>query len=97
MCTACSYCLRHCPESIHIKSYMEIYNTYMLTGDIEKTRERNNWYHKFGPLMHEKKRPVDCTACGSCESECTQYLPIIERLEWLDKQFGDQIRTIDGL
>ena len=84
LCTSCGYCLNHCPEHINIRSYMEIYNMYMLTGSLEQTRERSNWYHSFGPLYKDGARPADCTQCRACEEECTQYLDITRRLEWLD-------------
>lgn len=83
MCTSCNYCLSHCPEEINISSFMEIYNTYMLTGDKNSTRERYNWYTQFGPLYKSSRKAADCTQCGACEEECTQYLNIIERLEWI--------------
>jgi len=85
MCTSCGYCLSHCPEKINIRSYMEIYNTYMLSGSMENTRERSTWYHSFGPLYQSGPGPADCTQCKACEEECTQYLDITSRLEWLDK------------
>lgn len=84
LCTSCGYCLRHCPENINIKSYMEIYNNWRLSGSLEITKERYNWYHNFGPLNDTKKYPSDCTECHACEEECTQYLKITERLKWLD-------------
>ena len=31
------------------------------------------------PMAHAAR----CTACGTCESRCTQKLPIIERLKYL--------------
>ena len=62
---------------------MEIYNTYMLTGDKNSTRERYNWYTRFGPLYKRNKNAGDCTQCRACEEECTQYLNIVERLEWI--------------
>lgn len=90
MCTSCGYCLRHCPEEINIKAYMEIYNTYMLTQSENHTLERYKWYHKFGPLMDDAKRAGDCAQCHDCEPHCTQYLNIVERLAWIDEKFGDQ-------
>ena len=85
LCTSCGYCLRHCPENINIKAYMEIYNTWQLSGSLEVTKERYNWYHQFGPLYGNKKYPSDCTECLACEEECTQYLKITDRLKWLDE------------
>ncbi len=88
LCTACGYCLSHCPEEIDIRNYMEIYNIFELTNSKEATKKRYEWYHKFGPLHTATKKPADCTQCTNCEEECTQYLNIVERLEWLDKEFG---------
>jgi predicted aldo/keto reductase-like oxidoreductase len=84
MCTSCGYCLAHCPEKINIRSYMEIYNHYQLIGSVRETRERSDWYHQFGPLYGDDKRPSDCSECLACEQECTQFLNITDRLKWID-------------
>ncbi len=84
MCTSCGYCLAHCQENINIKSYMEVYNTYILTKNMQTTRERHKWYRNFGPLLHTPEAST-CTQCRNCEQECTQYLDIVERLEWIAK------------
>jgi predicted aldo/keto reductase-like oxidoreductase len=86
LCTSCGYCLAHCPEHINIRSYMEIYNQYRLTGSVEEARKKSNWYHQFGPLYGDDKRPSDCTECLACEQECTQYLNITDRLKWIDER-----------
>jgi predicted aldo/keto reductase-like oxidoreductase len=85
MCTSCGYCLAHCPEKINIRSYMEIYNHYQLTGSVKETKGKSKWYHQFGPIFGDDKRPSDCTECLACEEACTQYLNITERLKWLDE------------
>ena len=85
MCTSCGYCLAHCPEKINIRSYMEIYNHYQLTGSVKETKEKSNWYHQFGPIHGDDKRPSDCTDCLACEEECTQFLNITDRLKWIDE------------
>ena len=90
MCTSCGYCLKHCPEKINIKSYMEIFNTYKLSDSIKITKGRHNWYTKFGPLQQAEKKADNCTQCKACESECTQYLNITERLEWISKEFESE-------
>lgn len=87
MCTSCGYCLRHCPENINIKSYMEIYNAYVLTQNLDHTAKRFRWFRKFGPLKDAENTPDKCTHCLACENECTQYLNITERLEWINKNF----------
>ena len=85
LCTSCGYCMPHCPEEINIKSYMEVYNNYMLTKDIEVTRERYSWYADWGPLFENEKNASDCIECGECESACTQYLDVRERLSWISE------------
>ena len=90
LCTSCGYCLSHCPETINIRSYMEIYNHYQLTGSAREAKEKSEWYHMFGPLHGDDKRPADCTECLACEQECTQYLNITDRLKWIDEKLLKQ-------
>lgn len=87
MCTSCGYCLPHCPQNIDIPSYMEIYNTFMLTKSIEETKKRYDWYTKFGPLSKREETASDCIDCKACENECTQYLNITDRLKWIEEKF----------
>jgi predicted aldo/keto reductase-like oxidoreductase len=87
MCTSCGYCLAHCPEKINIRSYMEIFNHHQLTGSVRETKEKSTWYHSFGPIYGDDKRPSDCTECLACEEACTQFLNITARLKWLDEHF----------
>ena len=84
LCTSCGYCLAHCPEEINIRSYMEIYNHYQLTGSVKETKQKSKWYHLWGPILGDDERPSDCTECLACEEACTQFLNITERLKWLD-------------
>ena len=64
---------------------MEIYNHYQLTGSVKEAKEKWTWYHQFGPILGDDKRPSDCTDCLACEEECTQFLNITERLKWIEK------------
>ena len=73
MCTSCGYCLAHCPEKINIRSYMEIYNHYQLTGSVKETKGESTWYHNFGPIYGDEKRPSDCTECLACEEACSSF------------------------
>jgi uncharacterized protein len=94
MCTSCAYCLPECPEGINIPAYMEVYNHYLLTGDLESTRERLKWHHTFGLLKESGVHAAHCISCGACESKCTQYLDIIRRLEWLDTEIEQQLQSV---
>ncbi len=84
-CTACGYC-RVCPQGIPVPAYMQEYNEKQVFGaDDEKMKKRVNWSREWGVLAHSDVRAEDCIECGRCEEECTQHLPIIERLKEFSK------------
>ncbi|MGI6433078.1 MAG: aldo/keto reductase [Sphaerochaetaceae bacterium] len=75
LCTTCAYC-DMCPEGIPIPRLLDSYNMYILTnGDKDAlfSRIKNHW--EIDPQW-----AAACTACGQCETLCTQKLPIIARL-----------------
>ena len=74
LCTGCSYC-KGCPNEIPIPKYMDAYNHMILTGEKSSIQDRmsNHW-------GITKEKAAECIACGKCEDQCTQHLPIIERL-----------------
>jgi len=81
LCTGCGYCLG-CPVDIYIPAYMMAYNEMIINDnkDIlgDKVNERRNW----GPLKSRpESRAENCIECGLCEEQCTQHLPIIDRLK----------------
>lgn len=75
LCTGCAYC-KGCPKEIEIPKYMDAYNQYILTGDKEAILGRldNHW-------DIPKEKVLECIACSKCEKQCTQHLPIIERMK----------------
>ncbi|MCL6589231.1 MAG: aldo/keto reductase [Firmicutes bacterium] len=73
LCTGCGYC-EPCPREIPIAGFLTAYNQQIFAG--EKAAWEWLRLHPAGPV--EKLR--DCTACGRCEAQCTQHLPIIGRL-----------------
>ncbi|OQY32135.1 MAG: aldo/keto reductase [Spirochaetaceae bacterium 4572_59] len=80
-CTGCGYC-DMCPQGIPIPSFMQIYNekhVFHKTDDEMKEIMRNAY--EWGILVGKRGTAADCTACGLCENECTQHLPIIARLK----------------
>lgn len=77
MCTGCQYC-DGCPENIPIPKLMDAYNHYMLGGKTANLVDRLQWHWSITPPDGYWKK---CVACGKCETECTQQLPIIKRLK----------------
>lgn len=75
LCTGCQYCLP-CPAGVPIPKYMDSYNMHRLSGGDAAILERLKWHWD----LHAADAG-QCTACGLCESRCTQHLPIIERLD----------------
>ena len=75
LCTGCGYC-KGCPKEIEIPKYMDAYNQYIFTGEKQSILNRldNHW-----DIAREKV--LECIACRKCEAQCTQHLPIVERLK----------------
>ena len=70
-CTACAYCVDHCPMGLDIPKIIKIYNRHCFTGS------------KFVSMsvldsLDENKRPDACIGCQSCESICPQQIKISE-------------------
>lgn len=74
LCTGCGYC-KGCPKEIQIPKMMDSYNMKILeSGDGIMGRLGGHW-------GISKEQAALCIACGKCEKQCTQHLPIIERLK----------------
>lgn len=74
-CTACGYCLKHCPKGIAIPQYFKLYNEYKRTpNDSWKiTPVYDSFTLKYG-------KASDCISCRQCENNCPQKLPIAQYL-----------------
>lgn len=70
-CTACRYCVTHCPQELGIPDLIELYNEHRFTGG-----------GFIAPMaldaIPEDKRPAACLACKSCEAVCPQQIKISE-------------------
>lgn len=76
LCTGCSYCMP-CPQGLLVPRMMDVYNMRILEGmEAKHMTDRLKYYWSMDPAIAEK-----CTACGACETRCTQHLPIIKRLK----------------
>ena len=67
-CTACRYCVSHCPKGLDIPTLLSLYNeTRFVNGLIT---------HMAVDALDEEKRPDACAGCHSCEAVCPQQLEI---------------------
>lgn len=79
-CTGCGYCTM-CPQGIAIPSFLQFYNEkHVFHKSDEDMKDSLSGAYEWGVLAGKKGTPANCTACGLCEEECTQHLPIIKRL-----------------
>lgn len=72
-CTACHYCVSHCPQQLDIPDLLEMYNEFNFTGG------------SFIALMKlasmsQDKRPESCVGCQSCEAVCPQQIRISQAM-----------------
>ncbi len=70
-CTACHYCVSHCPMGLDIPRLISLYNEHAYTGG-----------GFIAPMalsaLPEDKRPSACLHCRSCEEVCPQQIKISE-------------------
>lgn len=71
-CTACRYCVTHCPQGLDIPTLLALYN---------ETRFANGLItHMAVDALQEEKRPGACVGCRSCEAVCPQQLGIADAM-----------------
>ena len=68
-CTACHYCVSHCPKGLDIPSLLALYNEHCFTGG-----------GFLAPMALQavppEKQPSACIGCHSCEAVCPQQIKI---------------------
>ena len=73
-CTACHYCVSHCPQGLDIPNLISLYNEHVYTGG-----------GFLAPMaisaLSDDKKPQACLHCGSCEQVCPQQIKIPEIME----------------
>lgn len=82
-CTACRYCTDGCPMGIAIPDYFNIYNTDARFGN------DSHWLNvkAYKRLTEQHGAASQCIACGQCEAQCPQHLPIIDKLQLVAQAF----------
>lgn len=72
-CSACHYCVSHCPKGLDIPGLLELYNEHCFTGG-----------GFIAPMalmaVPEEKKPGACIGCRSCEAVCPQQIKISEAM-----------------
>lgn len=72
-CTACHYCVSHCPQGLDIPKLLSLYNEHCFTGG-----------GFLAPMAlaaePDEKKPSACIGCRSCEAVCPQELKISEAM-----------------
>ena len=80
-CTACRYCVSHCPQGLDIPSLLSLYNEHCFTGG-----------GFIAPMalssFPEDKRPDSCIGCRSCEAVCPQQIRISEAMADFAEKLG---------
>ncbi len=80
-CTACRYCVSHCPRGLDIPRLLELYNEHSFTGG-----------GFIAPMalmaVPEEKHPSACIGCRSCERVCPQQIPISRAMA----DFADRLK-----
>ena len=78
-CTACRYCVSHCPQGLDIPGLLALYNEHKLSGG-----------GFIAPMalmaVATEKQPRACIGCRSCEAVCPQQIRISEGLADFAKQ-----------
>lgn len=81
-CTACHYCVSHCPMSLDIPFLLKLYNEAMVAGAGDF----------IAPMalqsLDEDKKPWACIGCRSCEKVCPQTIKIPDELSRFSAKMG---------
>ncbi|MCR5222053.1 MAG: aldo/keto reductase [Lachnospiraceae bacterium] len=81
-CTACHYCVSHCPMGLDIPFLLKLYNEAMVAGSGDF----------IAPMalasVASDKQPECCISCHSCEQVCPQTIKIPEHLAKFAAKMG---------
>ncbi len=80
-CTACHYCVSHCPRKLPIPELIALYNEH-------KSTEGGFIAPMAVGSMPEEKRPGSCIGCRACERVCPQQIKISEMMAEFSSMLG---------
>ena len=80
-CTACRYCVSHCPQGLDIPALLALYNEHCVTDG-----------GFIAPMalsaIPEEKRPGACIGCRSCEAVCPTQIKVSEAMADFVRKLG---------
>ena len=82
-CTGCNYCLP-CPKGINIPARFSAYNASYAQGRFTGIFI---YLTGIGVLSDNPIMARSCTACGKCEKECPQHIPIVQDMKKVARKF----------
>lgn len=84
-CTACNYCVSHCPQRLNIPALIDLYNEHCFTAD-------GGLFAFIAPMalmaLPEAQRPAACVGCGACEAVCPQNIKIAKVMTDFAEKLG---------
>ena len=84
-CTACHYCVSHCPQGLDIPYLISLYNEHLLTV-------ADGGMAFIAPMalsaIPDEKKPAACLHCRSCERVCPQQIKISEMMTDFVEKIG---------
>lgn len=83
-CTACGYCVKHCPMGIPIPGCFSLYNDYAVYP-------RHLWklMPAYEHLTAGQSKASACIGCRTCEDNCPQNLPISQHMKEIAEVFEE--------
>ena len=80
-CTACHYCVSHCPQELDIPELLNLYNEHCFTeGGFIAPMALSSY--------PDDKKPSACIGCRSCEAVCPQQIKISEAMADFAEKMG---------
>ena len=84
-CTACHYCVSHCPQGLDIPHLISLYNEHFITIE-------GGGFDFIAPMalsvIPDEKRPASCLHCHSCEQVCPQQIKISDMMSDFVSEIG---------
>ena len=81
-CTACRYCIEHCPRSLDIPELIRLYNDMVYSDGSFSARNAVN-------ALPADKQPSACIGCGHCQALCPQQIHIPDIMRDLARRISE--------